>query len=35
MVDDLAVVSAAFVMVNPELEAYAKWREEKGQPAQE
>ena len=35
MVDDLAVVSAAFVMVNPELEAYAKWREEKGQPAAE
>lgn len=30
MVDDIAVVVAAFAMVNPELEAYAKWREENG-----
>ena len=30
MVDDIAVVVAAFAMVNPELEAYAQWREEHG-----
>ena len=30
MVDDVAVIVAAFAMVNPELEAYAKWREENG-----
>lgn len=29
MVDDAAVFVAAFSMVNPELEAYAKWRVEK------
>lgn len=30
MVDDIGVLAAAFAAVNPELEAYAKWREEKG-----
>ena len=30
MVDDVAVITAAFVMVNPELEAYAEWRRQKG-----
>ena len=30
MVDDVGVLAAAFAAVNPELEAYAKWREEKG-----
>ena len=28
--DDLAVFVAAFALVGPELDAYAKWREEKG-----
>ena len=30
MVDDIAVVAAAFVLVNPELEAYAQWRKANG-----
>ena len=34
MVDDVAVIVAAFAMVNPELEAYAKWREENGKAAE-
>lgn len=32
MVDDAAVIVTAFTMVNPELEAYDKRREEKGKP---
>ena len=30
MVDDVAVIVAAFALVNPELEAYAQWRAENG-----
>ena len=30
MVDDIAVVAAAFVLVNRELEAYAQWRKANG-----
>ena len=30
MVDDIAVVAAAFVLVNPELEAYSEWRKAHG-----
>ena len=30
MVDDVAVVVAAFVMVDPELQAYAEWRRQQG-----
>ena len=30
MVDDVAVITAAFMLCGPELDAYAKWREEKG-----
>ena len=30
MVDDIAVVAAAFVLVNPELEAYSEWRKANG-----
>ena len=30
MVDDVAVITAAFMLNGPELDAYAKWREEKG-----
>ena len=30
MVDDIAVVVAAFALVNPELEAYEQWRAENG-----
>ena len=30
MVDDVAVITAAFMLCSPELDAYAKWREEKG-----
>ena len=30
MVDDVAVITAAFRLNGPELDAYAKWREEKG-----
>lgn len=29
--DDLAVFVAAFALVDPELDAYAQWREDKGQ----
>ena len=30
LVDDVAVITAAFVAVNPELEAYAEWRRQQG-----
>lgn len=30
LVDDVAVITAAFVAVNPELEAYAEWRKQQG-----
>ena len=30
LVDDVAVITAAFMLCSPELDAYAKWREEKG-----
>ena len=30
MVDDVAVITAAFMLNGSELDAYAKWREEKG-----
>ena len=30
MVDDVAVIVAAFVMVDPELQAYAEWRKANG-----
>ena len=30
LVDDVAVITAAFVAVNPELEAYAEWRRQNG-----
>ena len=30
MVDDVAVITAAFMLCGPALDAYAKWREEQG-----
>ena len=32
--DDIAVVGAAFYLSEPELNAYAQWREENGKPAE-
>ena len=34
-VDDLAIVSAAFMLSEPELNAYAQWREENGKTTAE